>query len=71
MLLTGKNLRQFHIPNVSLVTTSIMDVCFTNHLRCKISLTRGTLNIKKESLKYSMLFKIILDVNFVLICQFF
>jgi len=69
-------LRQFHGPSVSLVTKSIMDVLFTNHLGCKMSLTgRGALNKKdKEPLKTTLLFKIIsgeLLIILLLMCKLF
>ncbi|XP_050059401.1 uncharacterized protein LOC126550899 isoform X2 [Aphis gossypii] len=59
-----KKLRQFHGPSVSLVTKSIMNLLFTNHFGCKMSLTgRGALNKKdKEPLKTTLLFKIISGV---------
>lgn len=51
-----------------------MDLIFTNHLGCKISLTgRGALNKKdKEPLKTTLLFKIIsgeLLIILLLICK--
>lgn len=77
ILLQIKKLRQFHGPNVSLVTKSIMDVLFTNRLGCKMSLTgRGALNKKdKEPLKTTLLFKIISGELFIIfvhiICQLY
>jgi len=53
-----------------------MDILFTNHLGCKISLTgRGALNKKdKEPLKSTLLFKIIsgeLLIILFLMCQLY